>query len=69
MKLVAADTPSHRGAWKKGGKAWERLITSQSDGIHRDKDTLEDEELTSVDNWNDEYGNNNLKIKVPSIRF
>ena len=29
-KLVAADTPSHRGAWKKDSKAWKTFIRRQS---------------------------------------
>ena len=28
-KLVAADTPSHRGAWKKDSKAWKTFVRRQ----------------------------------------
>jgi hypothetical protein len=31
LKLVAADTPSHRGAWRKDSKAWQ-LFVSRQDG-------------------------------------
>ncbi|KAH7887398.1 hypothetical protein F5I97DRAFT_1941864 [Phlebopus sp. FC_14] len=27
LKLVAADTPSHRGAWKRNSKAWQLFVT------------------------------------------
>jgi hypothetical protein len=30
LKLVAANTPSHRGAWKKDSKAWETFVRRQS---------------------------------------
>ncbi|EPQ59003.1 hypothetical protein GLOTRDRAFT_135997 [Gloeophyllum trabeum ATCC 11539] len=29
LKLVAADTPSHRGAWKKDSKAWQTFVRRQ----------------------------------------
>ena len=29
LKLVAADTPSHRGAWKKDSKAWQLFVRRQ----------------------------------------
>jgi hypothetical protein len=30
-KLVAADTPSHRGAWNRDSKAWQMFIRRQGD--------------------------------------
>jgi len=29
LKLVAADTPSHRGAWKKDSRAWQLFVSRQ----------------------------------------
>jgi len=29
LNLVAASTPSHRGAWRKGSKAWQLFARSQ----------------------------------------
>ncbi|KAH7912953.1 hypothetical protein BJ138DRAFT_1003417 [Hygrophoropsis aurantiaca] len=29
LKLVAADTPSHRGAWRKNSKAWQVFVSRQ----------------------------------------
>jgi hypothetical protein len=29
LKLVAADTPSHRGAWKPNSKAWQLFVSRQ----------------------------------------
>jgi hypothetical protein len=29
LKLVAADAPSHRGAWKKDSKAWQLFVRRQ----------------------------------------
>jgi len=31
LKLVAADTPSHRGAWKRDSKAWQLFIRRQDE--------------------------------------
>ncbi|KAJ7498470.1 hypothetical protein FB451DRAFT_1384279 [Mycena latifolia] len=31
LKLVAANTPSHRGAWKKGSVEWQALVGRQSE--------------------------------------
>jgi len=30
LKLVAADTPSHRGAWKKDSRAWQLFVSRHS---------------------------------------
>jgi hypothetical protein len=30
LKLVAANTPSHRGAWKKDSRAWQLFVSRQS---------------------------------------
>jgi len=37
LKLVAADTPSHRGAWKPDSKAWQLFVSRQGgkNGIPR----------------------------------
>lgn len=37
LKLVAADTPSHRGAWKPNSKAWQLFVSRQGgkNGIPR----------------------------------
>lgn len=32
LKLVAANTPSHRGAWKKDGPAWQTFMRRQKNG-------------------------------------
>lgn len=52
MKLVAANTPSHRGAWKKDSKAWQMFVNRKG-GLagrvqireeHEDDTPAEDEE-------------------------
>lgn len=56
-KLVAADTPSHRGAWKKGSKAWRLFMEKQSDGTSvAGEGGIEENESISIDDWNDQYG-------------
>jgi hypothetical protein len=50
LKLVAADTPSHRGAWKKDSKAWQLFVRRQG-GKGRQSGALipeEDEDDTAV---------------------
>jgi len=37
LKLVAADTPSHRGAWDREGKAW-KTFTRRQDGRENGRD-------------------------------
>ncbi|KAJ7126475.1 hypothetical protein C8R43DRAFT_1240605 [Mycena crocata] len=44
LKLVAADTPSHRGAWKKGGAAWKTLVSR--DGRPSNSDDEDDGAFT-----------------------
>lgn len=39
LRLVAADTPSHRGAWKKNTKAWQLFVRRQG-GKGRDSGGL-----------------------------
>lgn len=59
-KLVAADTPSHRGAWKKGSKAWKTFIRRQ-DGKGRDSGLIPEENEDGnkhVDSDSDEQGTN-----------
>ncbi|KAJ7693831.1 hypothetical protein B0H17DRAFT_1058404 [Mycena rosella] len=41
LKLVAADTPSHRGAWKKGSSEWQTLV-----GRHEPEDDEDDYEAS-----------------------
>jgi len=35
LKLVAADTPSHRGAWKQDSRAWQLFVRRQGDKGHQ----------------------------------
>jgi hypothetical protein len=35
LKLVAADTPSHRGAWRKDSRAWQLFVRRQGDKDHQ----------------------------------
>jgi len=49
MKLVAADTPSHRGAWKDS-KAWKMFMAIQSSGVTcEDSDEPEVNDVVSRD--------------------
>ena len=45
LKLVAADTPSHRGAWSHGSKNWQSF-TGNRDAKGEEDETDEDEEAT-----------------------
>ncbi|KAL0950174.1 hypothetical protein HGRIS_010167 [Hohenbuehelia grisea] len=40
LKLVAADTPSHRGRWYKGSRAWNKLMSRED--AKEDEDALDD---------------------------
>ena len=42
LKLVAAGTPSHRGAWNRDGKAWQ-LFTRRQDDRMPFKGTIQEE--------------------------
>ncbi|KIK96136.1 hypothetical protein PAXRUDRAFT_826294 [Paxillus rubicundulus Ve08.2h10] len=33
LKLVAANTPSHRGAWKRNSKAWQTFVSRSRNGV------------------------------------
>jgi len=44
LKLVAADTPSHRGAWSQGSENW-KSITSNRDLTGEEGEADEDEEV------------------------
>lgn len=49
MKLLAADTPSHRGAWIPGGENWKMITSngSQEDIQETSEEDDEDEEHTA----------------------
>jgi len=51
LKLVAADTPSHRGAWNKDSKAWQTFVRRQDKRSRVSKDTS----ITEEDEDEDEY--------------
>jgi hypothetical protein len=51
-KLVAADTPSHRGAWSQGSRAWELFVRRRGERAHTpsiSEDIEEDEETEEGD--------------------
>ena len=33
LKLVAANTPSHRSAWKRNSKAWQLFVSRRRNGV------------------------------------
>jgi hypothetical protein len=43
LKLVAADTPSHRGAWKKDSKAWQLFVRRQGGKGHQSDGLIPEE--------------------------
>ena len=43
LKLVAADTPSHRGAWKLDGKAWQTFTRRQGSKDHLNHENIPEE--------------------------
>lgn len=43
LKLVAADIPSHRGAWKLDGKAWQTFTRRQGSKDHLNHDNIPEE--------------------------
>lgn len=60
LKLVAANIPSHRGAWKKESKAWETFVRRQGGRTshplipeegEEDGDGLEDEDSDEDNEW------------------
>lgn len=57
LRLVAADTPSHRGAWNKDSKAWQTFVrrhddrTSDSENVLTE-DSDEDSENAMLDDDN-----------------
>lgn len=44
LKLVAADTPSHRGAWKPGTKAWQTFVRRKDSKGHAGSGDIPEEE-------------------------
>jgi hypothetical protein len=48
LKLVAADAPSHRGAWKRDSKAWQLFVRRQ-DGRAGDASIIHEELESSGD--------------------
>lgn len=44
LKLVAANTPSHRGAWKRDSKAWQTFVRRQDEKLDNLTDPLIPEE-------------------------
>lgn len=54
LKLVAADVPSHRGAWTKEGKAWQTFISRRGgEGQHQVAGGIdeEDEDVDEDADW------------------
>jgi hypothetical protein len=43
LKLVAADTPSHRGAWKQDSRAWQLFVRRQGDKGHQSGSLIPEE--------------------------
>lgn len=70
LKLVAANTPSHRGAWKKDSKAWQTFAHRKS-GERRSNGGLipEEEEDSgedqSADSNEGEYSNRSWRFLFP----
>lgn len=51
LKLVAANTPSHRGAWRKDGEAW-NLFTRRQNGRRQDRENdIDENEEDAEDRW------------------
>lgn len=44
MKLVAANTPSHRGAWKKDSPAWKTFIRRSKDHPRNGDNSIEEDD-------------------------
>jgi hypothetical protein len=59
MNLVAANTPSHRGAWRKDSQAWKIFMDKQTNDrdAYGDAEAQMDEDISS-DQLGDEYGEN-----------
>lgn len=64
LKLVAADVPSHRGAWAKDGRAWRTFVSRRGDGARvlpggideAEEEGLVDEEAQEDEDEDDEDG-------------
>ncbi|KAF9464811.1 hypothetical protein BDZ94DRAFT_1215558 [Collybia nuda] len=48
LKLVAADTPSHRGAWKPDSKAWQTFVRRKDSKGHTGGEDIPEEDATDV---------------------
>lgn len=53
LKLVAADTPSHRGAWKRNSKAWQLFVSRRRNGVPGALIPEETEDGRAVDDMDD----------------
>ena len=56
LKLVAADTPSHRGAWKLDGKAWQTFTRRQGSKDHLNHGNIPEEVEDESGERSDEVG-------------
>ncbi|KAF9567403.1 hypothetical protein CPC08DRAFT_758361 [Agrocybe pediades] len=67
LKLVAADTPSHRGAWTPGSKAWQSLTHRQDSQYIQEGENLDSED-TDDEGYDDQpsqqFVPGSLPIKV-----
>lgn len=69
LKLVAADTPSHRGAWKKDSKAWQLFVRRQggkgrqSGALIPEEDEDDTDALTRFKEDNDTDGESDSDVQ------
>jgi len=62
MNLVAANMPSHRGAWRKNSKAWKLFMDHQSNDTDTDDDRGVKMNEDTTDQLEDEYGWSTYKL-------
>ncbi|KAH7931149.1 hypothetical protein BV22DRAFT_1052884 [Leucogyrophana mollusca] len=64
LKLVAADTPSHRGAWRKDSKAWQVFVSRQGDKGDASKGLIpEDTEGEDAFRFMGRHGDNDIEVR------
>lgn len=61
MKLVAANTPSHRGAWKKDSKAWQMFVNRKGGVPGRVQIREENEDDTPAEDEESDSGSFNAQ--------
>lgn len=75
LKLVAADTPSHRGAWKKDSKAWQLFDRRQggkgrqSGGLIPEEDESDPDALANFKEDNDTDGESDSDIQNGGVNI